>query len=95
MLLISKAFRPARVVARHRSILLSRLKRCLWGWRLTVAIIATQVLGGLVNLFRGRIIEGATGVIVASVVLFYLLRRKIRAVFEAKVSAFGERTNSF
>jgi len=29
-------------------------KRCLWGWRLTLAIIAIQVLGDLVNVFLGH-----------------------------------------
>jgi len=41
------------------------LKRRLWGWKFTVGIIATQVLGDLVNVFLGRLLEGATGVIIA------------------------------
>lgn len=32
-------------------------KRRLWGWGLTVAIIATQVAGDLVNLVRGNILR--------------------------------------
>src|SRR5512133_692116 len=41
-------------------------KRRLWGWRLAVAIIATQVAGDLVNLVRGDILRGLTGVVIAS-----------------------------
>ncbi len=40
-------------------------KRRLWGWRLAVAIIATQVLGDIVNCARGDLVRGATGVIIA------------------------------
>ena len=57
-------------------------KRRLWGWRLAVAIIATQVLGGLVNVFLGRVVEGVIGGTIAGALLVYLLRAKVRAVFE-------------
>ena len=57
-------------------------KRRLWGWRLAAAIIAIQVLGDLVNVFLGRVPEGVIGVAVAGALLFYLLRAKVRAVFE-------------
>ena len=57
-------------------------KRRLWGWRLAVAIIAIQVLGGFVNVFLGRIVEGGIGVAIAGALLFYLLRAKVRAVFK-------------
>jgi hypothetical protein len=56
-------------------------KRRIWGWRLAVAIIATQVLGDLVSAFMGRVIEGAIGIVIASALLLYLLRPKIRAAF--------------
>ena len=56
-------------------------KRRLWAWRLAVAIIATQVLGDAVNLFLGHFLEGATGVLFAGALLFYLLRPNIRAAF--------------
>lgn len=55
--------------------------RCVWAWRLAAAIIATQVLGNFVNIFFGRIVEGATGIAIASTLLFYLFRPKVRAVF--------------
>jgi hypothetical protein len=37
----------------------------LWGWRLAVAVIATQVLGDLVNAFSGHVVEGGLGVAIA------------------------------
>ena len=56
-------------------------KRRTWGWRLAVAIIATQVVGDLVNVVMGHWAEGAIGVTVAGVQLFYLFRTPVRAVF--------------
>jgi hypothetical protein len=56
-------------------------RRRLWGWRLAVAIITTQVLGDLVNCFRGEWLAGATGVIIAGMLLLFLLRPKMRSAF--------------
>ena len=56
-------------------------RRRLWGWRLAVLIIATQVLGDVVNCVRGDLLRGGTGVIIAGPLLLFLLRRKIRATF--------------
>jgi len=53
----------------------------LWGWRLAVAIIATQVLGDVVNCGRGDLLRGGTGVIIASGLLLFLLQPKVRATF--------------
>jgi hypothetical protein len=62
------------------------LKRRLWGWRMAVAIIATQVLGDLANLVLGRIVEGGIGAIVAGGLLAYLLQNPVRSVFEHRGS---------
>jgi len=51
------------------------------GWRLAVVIIATQVLGGLVNVLRGDVEKGAIGFTIAGGLLFYLLRSEVRAAF--------------
>jgi len=59
------------------------LRRRLWGWRLAVAIIGTQVLGDVVNLVRGDFLRGGTGVIIAGALLFYLLRPRVRRTFAA------------
>lgn len=56
-------------------------RRRLWGWRLAVAIIATQVLGDVVNCVRGDLLRGGTGVIIACALLFFLLQPKMRAAF--------------
>jgi hypothetical protein len=56
-------------------------KRRVWGWRLAVAIIATQVLGNLVNAFRGDIVQGGAGFVIAGALLVYLLRPEVRAAF--------------
>ena len=61
------------------------LKHRLWGWRLAVAVIVTQVLGDLVNLFRGDWFRGGVGFSIASVLLFYLLRPAVRAVFSGAI----------
>jgi len=53
----------------------------LWGWRLAIAIIATQVLGDVVNYVRGDFLRGGIGVIIAGGLLLFLLRSKIRAAF--------------
>lgn len=60
-------------------------KRRLWGWRLAVAVIATQVLGDLVNCFRGDYWRGGVGFSIATALLFYLLRPAVRAVFNRAI----------
>jgi len=56
-------------------------KRRLWGWRLAVVIIATQVVGDLVNVLSGDVVNGAIGFTIAGGLLFYLLRSEVRAAF--------------
>jgi hypothetical protein len=56
-------------------------RRRLWGWRLCVAIIVTQVLGDLVNCLRGDFLRGGVGFAIAGALLIYLLRPKIRTCF--------------
>jgi hypothetical protein len=56
-------------------------RRRLWGWRLAVVIIATQVLGDVVNCVRGDWLRGGTGVIIAGALLLFLLQPRIRASF--------------
>jgi hypothetical protein len=56
-------------------------RRRLWGWRLAVIIISTQVLGDVVNSVRGAWLRGGTGVIIAGALLLFLLQARIRAMF--------------
>jgi len=53
----------------------------IWGWRLAVVIISTQVLGDVVNCVRGDWLRGGTGVIIAGALLLFLLQPRIRAAF--------------
>lgn len=56
-------------------------RRHLWGWRLVVIIIATQVVGDVVNFVRGDWLRGGTGVIIAGALLLFLLQPRTRATF--------------
>ena len=60
-------------------------RRRLWGWRLAVAIIATQVLGDITNLVRGDWLRGGTGFIIASALLLYLLTPRVKAAFSRMI----------
>ena len=60
-------------------------KRRVWGWKLAVAVIATQVLGDLVNFFRGDLLRGGVGFSIATALLFYLIRPVVRAVFNGAI----------
>jgi hypothetical protein len=57
-------------------------RRHLCGWRLAIAILLTQVAGDLVNLMRGDYRRGGTGVVIAGVLLYFLLRPQMRPNFE-------------
>jgi hypothetical protein len=56
-------------------------RRRLWGWRLAVAVISTQVLGDVVNCVRGEWLKGAIGVTIAGALLLFLLQRRIKNAF--------------
>ena len=56
-------------------------RRRLWGWRLTVIIIAMQVFSDFFNVARGNWLQGGIGVVVAGALLFYLLTPQIRRAF--------------
>jgi hypothetical protein len=58
--------------------------RQLWGWRLAVMIIATQVLGDLISIFMGHFVKGTVGVAIASALLIYLFRPEVRVAFVAR-----------
>ncbi len=57
-------------------------KRRLWGWRLATIVILVQALGDLINLLRGDFMRGGIGLAIAGLLLFYLLRPKVRVLFE-------------
>lgn len=55
-----------------------------WGWMLTIAIMATEVAGNVINVIRGDLLRGSFGVLVAAALVFYLLRPRVRTVFGAR-----------
>ena len=57
-------------------------RRRVWAFRLTVAVIATQVAGDLVNLARGDFGRGGVGILIAGALLLYLLRSNIKTAFQ-------------
>jgi hypothetical protein len=48
-------------------------RRRLWGWRLTVVIITTQVLGDVIDCIRGDLLRGVAGIIIAGALMLFLL----------------------
>ena len=58
-------------------------RRSHWGWSLAVAIIATQVLRDLVNLFRGDFIRGGIGTTIAGALLLYLFSENVKTIFSS------------
>ena len=62
------------------------LLRRFWGWALAAAVIATQVLGNLVNAARGDFLEGSVGFLLSSALLYFLLRPNVRAAFTRQPS---------
>jgi hypothetical protein len=60
-----------------------------WGWQLAVAIIATQVLGTLVNIFMADLLRGGIGFLIAGALLFYLLRLRLQSAFASGESSKG------
>ena len=61
-------------------------RRRRWSWRLTIAVLATQVLGDIANCIRGDFLGGGIGLIVAGALLLYLLQPTVRNAFTPKVS---------
>jgi hypothetical protein len=56
-------------------------QRRFWGWTLAVAVIATQVVGNLVNAISGDLLKGGIGLTLAGALLYFVLRPKVRGVF--------------
>jgi len=61
-------------------------RRRFWGWALTAIIVATQVLGSLVNATKGDFLRGGVGFLLSGALLYFLLRRKVRAAFTRQLS---------
>ncbi|MFY9673529.1 MAG: hypothetical protein WAK13_03710 [Terriglobales bacterium] len=56
-------------------------RRRYWGWLLGVIIIAINAMGDAANLLRGELLQGAVGVAIAGLLLFYMTRPAVRNCF--------------
>jgi hypothetical protein len=56
-------------------------RRRRWAWRLTVAIIAAQVVGDVINCVKGDWLHGGIGFVVAGALLLFLLRPPVKNAF--------------
>jgi hypothetical protein len=68
-------------------------KRRVWGWQLAVTVIVIQLLGDLVNSFRGDVVKGAIGFAVAGALLYYLQRTNVRSAFAC--DRYGKLVDAF
>lgn len=59
------------------------LRRRYWGWLWGISIIAINATGDLVNLARGEALKGATGAVIAGLLLLYMTRPTVRNYFLA------------
>jgi hypothetical protein len=57
------------------------LKRRVWGWRLAIVIIVTQVLANFVTALMGRVTKGLVGVIISGALFIYLLHPRVKSAF--------------
>jgi hypothetical protein len=56
-------------------------RRRIWGWWLAITIFVINGLSDAGQILIGHFLEGAIGVAVASAILFYLSRPKVRGTF--------------
>jgi hypothetical protein len=56
-------------------------KRHKWGWWLAVLLFSVNMLGDAISLMRGRVWQGASGVLVSGYFIVYLLRPGVRRQF--------------
>jgi hypothetical protein len=56
-------------------------RRRIWGWWLAIAIFVVNGLSDAGQILIGHFLEGGIGVAVASAILFYLSRPKVRGTF--------------
>jgi hypothetical protein len=57
-------------------------RRRVWGWRLAVFGICTQLLGDFVNLIRGDFLRGGAGLLIGGALLIYLFSDNIQKEFQ-------------
>ena len=56
-------------------------RRAYWGWVLGTSLIAINLAADLIHFFLGDKLKSAVGVVIASLIVFYLTREKVRNYF--------------
>ena len=62
-------------------IIVGWFRRKRWAWWVAIGVLGTQVIGDIVNLARRDFFRGSAGVVIASAMLFLLLKRDVRDQF--------------
>jgi len=57
------------------------IRRRYWGWLLAVLVIASQVLGDVINFAMGNFLRGGIGIVIAGGLLAYLLSPSVGMEF--------------
>ena len=67
-------------------------RRRYWGWFLGVSLIAMNMKGDLVSIFRGELLKGMVGAGVAGLLLVYLTRPRVRNYLRGQQLSSGPST---
>ncbi|MGE5735698.1 MAG: hypothetical protein ACM34E_11460 [Acidobacteriota bacterium] len=70
-----------RVSRRPVSGGLGWIRRRYWGWVLGVSVIGINLAGDITHFFLGDRLKSGVGVVIASLLLFYMTREKVRGYF--------------
>lgn len=57
-------------------------RRKRWAWRLVLVIFALNAAGDAARLFRGELMEGATGVVLVGLLFVFVRSTGVRAHFD-------------
>ena len=57
-------------------------RRRLWAWKLLIAMMAAHLIGDLINVIRGAVLEGVIGLVVVSAALVWIVRSGVRNFFD-------------
>jgi len=57
------------------------IRRRYWGWVLGVSVIGINLAGDITHFFLGDRLKSGVGVVIASLLLFYMTREKVRGYF--------------
>jgi len=57
------------------------IRRRYWGWVLGVSVIGINLAGDITHFFLGDRLKSVAGVVIASLLLFYMTREKVRGYF--------------